>query len=251
VAAVPAFAAPPSSWLRACSSWPGPLACGHPKLGSRDRGCPIPVRPARRTGSSWPGHPWRQTESAPRARRCPGRGTAWLRVRYRPWSCRCGWRTRRSQASPPRRTERQGTVPGLRSRRSPAGRLSPGRRYDGGNLLADVLAHGREVSRRMAGVGGVGEISVVRPEDRPHHGMARAVNLPPAAGVGGEFRGTPDTDAGPGVEVACWWETSSTIDSTVVPAKLFFALSGRHAARSGAVPFFTAALTIPSSDRSM
>ena len=49
------------------------------------------------------------------------------------------------------------------------------------------------------------------------------------------------------------WEcgTSSTIDSTLVPAKLFFASSGRQPDRSGAVPLATAALTSASSDRSM
>ena len=46
-------------------------------------------------------------------------------------------------------------------------------------------------------------------------------------------------------------EISSTIDSAVVPAKLFRAWSGRHADRSGAVPLAIASLTIASSDRSM
>ena len=55
----------------------------------------------------------------------------------------------------------------------------------------------------------------------------------------------------PGLSWGCWWETSSTIDSTVLPAKLFFASSGRHADRSTAVPFFTAPLTFASRDRSM
>jgi hypothetical protein len=55
----------------------------------------------------------------------------------------------------------------------------------------------------------------------------------------------------PGRSGGCWCETSSTIDSTVVPAKLFRAASGRHPDRSTAVPSFTAALTRLSSERSM
>jgi hypothetical protein len=36
-------------------------------------------------------------------------------------------------------------------------------------------------------------------EDRPHHGVADVVDLPPAACVWGEFRGAPDAEAGTGV----------------------------------------------------
>jgi hypothetical protein len=55
----------------------------------------------------------------------------------------------------------------------------------------------------------------------------------------------------PGRSCGCWWETSSTMDSTVVPAKLFCAFSGRHPDRSSVVPFLTAELTRPRSDKSM
>ena len=51
------------------------------------------------------------------------------------------------------------------------------------------------ISRVSAGLRKVG---VVRPEDRPHHGMPAAIDLPPAAGIRGQFRGAPDTDAGSG-----------------------------------------------------
>ncbi|MEK8106978.1 hypothetical protein NKG94_20900 [Micromonospora sp. M12] len=46
------------------------------------------------------------------------------------------------------------------------------------------------------------------------------------------------------------WETSRTIDSTVVPAKLFLAWSTRHAERSTGEPFLTAPLMVASSSRS-
>ena len=55
----------------------------------------------------------------------------------------------------------------------------------------------------------------------------------------------------PGRSCGCWWETSRTMESTWVLAKLFFAFSGRQADRSGAVPFATAPLTMASSDKSM
>ena len=55
----------------------------------------------------------------------------------------------------------------------------------------------------------------------------------------------------PGRSCGWRWETSSTIESTVVPAKLFCAFSGRHPDRSGAVPLATAPLMMASSDRSM
>jgi hypothetical protein len=55
----------------------------------------------------------------------------------------------------------------------------------------------------------------------------------------------------PGRSCRCWWETSSTMESTVVPAKLFWALSGRQSERSSAVPSRTAELTMASRDRSM
>ena len=55
----------------------------------------------------------------------------------------------------------------------------------------------------------------------------------------------------PGWSWGCWWETSSTIDSTKVPAKLFCAPSGRHPDRSGAVPSATPLSMMASSDRSM
>ena len=55
----------------------------------------------------------------------------------------------------------------------------------------------------------------------------------------------------PGRNCGCWWETSSTIESTIVPAKLLAAFSGRHPDRSGAVPVATAPLMRASSDRSM
>src|SRR5215469_13155410 len=44
----------------------------------------------------------------------------------------------------------------------------------------------------------------------------------------------------PGRSCECWCDISSTIESTVVSAKLFWAFSGRHADRSGAVPSATA-----------
>ena len=52
---------------------------------------------------------------------------------------------------------------------------------------------------------------------------------------------------------SCGWVcgTSSTIESTREPAKLFFASSGCHPDRSGAVPVATAPLMMDSSDRSM
>src|SRR6185436_9263855 len=50
----------------------------------------------------------------------------------------------------------------------------------------------------------------------------------------------------PGRSCGCWWEISSTIDSAVVPAKLFWAVSGRQPDRSTGVPLATAALTIES-----
>jgi hypothetical protein len=55
----------------------------------------------------------------------------------------------------------------------------------------------------------------------------------------------------PGRSCGCWCEISSTIDSTLVLAKLFRAAPGFQPDRSAAVPFFTAALTIPRSDKSM
>ena len=55
----------------------------------------------------------------------------------------------------------------------------------------------------------------------------------------------------PGRSCGWAWETSSTIESTRVPAKLFCAFSGRHPDRSGAVPPATAPLMRASSDRSM
>jgi hypothetical protein len=55
----------------------------------------------------------------------------------------------------------------------------------------------------------------------------------------------------PGRSCGCWWETSRTMESTWVLAKLFFAFSGRHADSSGAVPLAIAPLTMASSDRSM
>ena len=55
----------------------------------------------------------------------------------------------------------------------------------------------------------------------------------------------------PGRSCGSRWDTSSTIDSTLVPAKLFFALSGRHCDRSTAVPLAIAPFTMESSDRSM
>ena len=47
------------------------------------------------------------------------------------------------------------------------------------------------------------------------------------------------------------WDTSNTIESTVVPSKLFLALSGFHPERSRAVPLRTAPLIMSSNDRSM
>src|ERR1700719_2076549 len=55
----------------------------------------------------------------------------------------------------------------------------------------------------------------------------------------------------PGLSWGSWWETASTIDSTIVPVKLFFALSGRQAERSTEVPLLTASLTFERSDKSM
>src|ERR1700729_489931 len=55
----------------------------------------------------------------------------------------------------------------------------------------------------------------------------------------------------PGSSCGCWWETSRTMESTWVLAKLFCALSGCHPDRSTAEPFFIAPLMIASSDRSM
>jgi hypothetical protein len=55
----------------------------------------------------------------------------------------------------------------------------------------------------------------------------------------------------PGRSCGCWWETSRTIDWTVLPAKLFCAFSGRQPERSGAVPPAMAPLTMANSDRSM
>jgi len=55
----------------------------------------------------------------------------------------------------------------------------------------------------------------------------------------------------PGQSRGCPWEISSTIDSTVVLAKLFCALPGCHPDRSGAVPWATAPLMMASSDKSM
>jgi hypothetical protein len=63
-------------------------------------------------------------------------------------------------------------------------------------MLCDVLAFRIKVFRRMSCIGGIGELTVVWPEDRPHHGIAAAVDLPPAARVGGQFGGAPDTSAG-------------------------------------------------------
>jgi len=77
---------------------------------------------------------------------------------------------------------------------------SPGRRHHGGDLRADVPGRAVDVLGRVPGVGGVGEVSVVRPEDRPHHRVASAVDLPPAARVSGELRRAPDADAGTGLE---------------------------------------------------
>jgi hypothetical protein len=44
----------------------------------------------------------------------------------------------------------------------------------------------------------------------------------------------------PGRRLGCWSETSNTIESTVVSAKLLRAFCGRHADRSAAVPFLIA-----------
>ena len=55
----------------------------------------------------------------------------------------------------------------------------------------------------------------------------------------------------PGRSSGSWWEISSTIDSTNVPAKLFLAWAGSQPDRSGAVPEATAPLMMASSDRSM
>jgi hypothetical protein len=129
--------------------------------------------------------------------------------------------------------------------------LGPGGSHDGGDEFSDLPAVGIEVVGRVPGVGGIGKVSVVWPEVWPHHGVPSAVDLPPAARIRGEFRGTPDADASTAPHSRVQWETSSTIASTVVPAKLFCTASGRHDDRSTAVPSFTAPFTIPSSDRSM
>ena len=72
-------------------------------------------------------------------------------------------------------------------------------RHDGGDLVGDVLAGGLDVPGRVPGVGRIGEVGVVRPEDRPHHRVTGPVDLPPAAGVGGQLGRAPDAepDAGP------------------------------------------------------
>ena len=80
--------------------------------------------------------------------------------------------------------------------------------------------------------------------------MTGPVDLPPPAGVGGELGGAPDTGADAGAQLRVLGEISSTIDSTVVPAKLFWAVSGRQPDRSTGVPLATAALTIDSRERS-
>jgi hypothetical protein len=71
----------------------------------------------------------------------------------------------------------------------------------GRDAVADVLAVVVEIGGGVPGVGGVGEVGVVGPEDRPHHGVASAVDLPPAARVGGQFGGAPDADAGTGPQL--------------------------------------------------
>ena len=60
-------------------------------------------------------------------------------------------------------------------------------RDDGRDMLGDVLALRVKVSRRVPGVGGIGELYVVWPEDRPHHGITAAIDLSPAARVRGQF----------------------------------------------------------------
>src|SRR5580700_9881408 len=72
-----------------------------------------------------------------------------------------------------------------------------GRRH-GGDLPGEIVAGGLDVFGGVPGVGRVGEVGVVRPEDRPHHRVPGPVDLPPAVGVGGQFGGGPHAGPGPG-----------------------------------------------------
>jgi hypothetical protein len=67
-------------------------------------------------------------------------------------------------------------------------------------MLRNVLAFRFKVFGRVPGVGRICKVSVIRPKDRPHHRIPATVNLPPAARIGSEFRGAPDTNVSTGFQ---------------------------------------------------
>ena len=68
-------------------------------------------------------------------------------------------------------------------------------------MMREAVAVCREIFGWAPRVGGIGETNVIRPEDRPHDRMPASVDLPPAAGVGGELGGAPDANARAGLEL--------------------------------------------------
>src|SRR3984957_92898 len=68
-------------------------------------------------------------------------------------------------------------------------------------MLRDVLAFRIKVFGWVPRVGGICELSIIRPEDRPHHGTAATVDLPPATRIGREFRRAPHTNVRAGFQL--------------------------------------------------
>ena len=68
-------------------------------------------------------------------------------------------------------------------------------------MLSNVHAFRIKVFGRMSCVGGICKLGVVWPEDRPHHGMPGAVDLPPTARVRCEFCRAPEPDTGTGPQL--------------------------------------------------
>jgi hypothetical protein len=86
-------------------------------------------------------------------------------------------------------------------------------RHRGGDLVADVLGGSIDAFGLLPGVGRIGEVSVVSPEDRPIPSGLGPVGLPRAIGLGGEFGDAPHAGASTGPQLRVLIAgASSTID---------------------------------------